>query len=135
MAKGEYGRRATAAADGGVLHSLGVEFERHRARAGRSWRRYRSTSETAESVLAAELHSDWSQAIEDALETADAISRERPSDLKELLIQYEAIWWWIGQDDNVLDTSTRRWLGRFHGSLRRLATASMVARTDSDGHG
>ncbi|MBL8600039.1 MAG: hypothetical protein JNL14_20065 [Devosia sp.] len=45
---------------------------------------------------------------------------ERTRDLDDLLIQYEAIWWWIGEDDNVLDGTTRRWLGRLGCHLRRL---------------
>ncbi len=113
-------RRAPVAADS-TLPGLGVEFERRRARARRTWRRYQAVNEALDPVLAAGLHSAWSRPIEDALETAEVISRERPNDLKALVIQFEAIWWWIGEDDNVLDGSTRRWLMRFRRSLRRLA--------------
>jgi hypothetical protein len=51
----------------------------------------------------------------------DAISRDRPRDFVELLIQFKAIWSWISEDDSVLDSDTRKWLGRFRRSLRRLA--------------
>lgn len=109
--------------ESGSLPALSLEFERRRARAGRAWRSYKATSDTVDPIRAADLHSAWSGAIDDALETAEAMSREPAGDLQELLIQYEAIWWWIRSDDNVLDGSTRRWLGRFHRSLRGLATS------------
>ena len=115
-------RRTPVAADeGSSLSALNLEFERHRARAGRARHSYKATSEAVDPVRAADLHSAWSRAIDDALKTAEAMSREPPADLQELLTQYEAIWWWIRSDDNVLDGTTRRWLGRFHRGLRRLA--------------
>ncbi|MEO7223297.1 MAG: hypothetical protein ABIY37_12560 [Devosia sp.] len=98
-----------------------MEFDHHRARAGRAWRKYRARSEAVNPVTAARLHKAWSDAIDDALKTAEAISRERPGDLGDLLIQCEAIWWWAREDDNVLDGSSRTWLGRFRRSLRGLA--------------
>ncbi len=72
-------------------------------------------------MTAARLHKAWSDAIDDALKAAEAISRERPDDLGDLHIQYEAIWWWVRDDDNVLDGSGRTWIGRFRRSLRGLA--------------
>ncbi|MBN9348070.1 MAG: hypothetical protein J0I48_18030 [Devosia sp.] len=118
MASGELSRPTHK---GSALLRLGLELKRHRARAGRAWRRYQTLGDEVEPALAATRHGAWSEAIEDALKIADAISREQPSDLDELVIQYEAIWWWIGADDNVLDGSTQRWLGRFRRSLRRLS--------------
>jgi hypothetical protein len=59
--------------------------------------------------------------MDDALRIIEAISAEPVHDLRGLLAQYEAIWWWLREDDNVLDASTRRWLGRFRRSLRGLA--------------
>jgi len=120
-------RRATGAADAvsavvaSALPGLALEFERHRTRAGRAWRRYRTIDGEVEPLAAAAAYQAWSGAIDAALRTAEAISREHPSDLEELLIQYEVIWWWVGTDDNLLDGSTRRWLGRFRRSVRRLA--------------
>jgi hypothetical protein len=86
--------------------------------------RYRGTSEGADADGAAKAHQAWSDAIEDTLRIVEAISREQPRDLADLLIQYEAIWWWIVEDDSVLDTSTRRWLRRFRRALRSLAVQS-----------
>ena len=105
----------------GPLHDLGRELGRNRARAGRAWRRYTSLSEKLDPA-AIRAHQVWSDAIDDTLRTAEAISREQPLSLNDLLVRYEAIWWWINDDDNVLDGSTHRWLTRFRHSLRRLAS-------------
>ena len=72
-------------------------------------------------MAALQAHHAWSIAIDDALAAADALSLERPADIHDLLLQYDAIWWWIREDASVLDESTRRWLGRFSRNLRRLA--------------
>ena len=103
------------------MHDLGRKLSRHRARAGRAWRRYASLSEKLDPG-ATGAHQVWSDAIDDGLQAAEAIFREQPRSLNDLLVQYEAIWWWVGEDDNVLDGSTRRWLTRFRHSLRRLAS-------------
>ena len=95
---------------------------RQRARAQRAWRKYQAVEPDLEPTTAASAHKAWSDAVDDALQTAEAISHARPADLGELLIQFEVCWWWLDMDDNVLDGSTRRWLGRFRRSLRRLAT-------------
>jgi hypothetical protein len=105
----------------GSLYDLGRELSRHRARAGRAWRRYTSLSEKFDPA-ATGAHQVWSDAIDEALRTADAISREQPHSFNDVVVQYEAIWWWVGEDDNVLDGNTRRWLMRFRHSLRRLAS-------------
>ena len=86
--------------------------------------RYRGTSEGADPDSAAKAHQAWSDAVEDTLGIVEIISRERPRDLADLLIQYEAIYWWISEDDSVLDTGTRRWLGRFRRAIRSLAIRS-----------
>ena len=104
------------------LTKLGREFARRRAACQRAWRRYQASDETIDPVAASQAHRRWSGAIEDALAAIERISGERPSDFHGLLLQYEAIWWWISEDDSVLDRSTRRWLMRFRRSLRRLAT-------------
>jgi hypothetical protein len=55
----------------------------------------------------------WSHAIDDTLIAADAISRQQPHNVDQLLVRFEAVWWWIDLDDSVLDGSARRWLQRF----------------------
>nr|MBI4923082.1 hypothetical protein [Devosia nanyangense] len=115
------GIKSTALSAEGPMRDLGRELGHHRARAGRAWRRYASLSEKVDPA-ATRAHQVWSDAIDDALRTAEAISQEQPRSLNDLLVQYEAIWWWVGEDDNVLDGSTRRWLTRFRHSLRRLAS-------------
>jgi hypothetical protein len=57
----------------------------------------------------------------DALGIVETISAEPAHDLRELLVKFDAVWWWVKEDDNVLDGSTRRWLVRFRRSLRGLA--------------
>ena len=104
-----------------ALLELSEALRRNQARARRTWRNYRATDETADPGGVKRAHQAWSDAIDDTLRLVDAISRERPRDLVELLIQFNAIWWWISEDDSVLDSSTRKWLGRFRRSLRRLA--------------
>lgn len=104
-----------------TLHDLGRELFRRRARAARAWRRYAALDNELDPEEHARAHEAWSQAIDEALVTSELISRHRALTLDELLVQFEAVWWWIGEDDNVLDGSTRRWLTRFRRSLRRLA--------------
>jgi hypothetical protein len=59
--------------------------------------------------------------VDEALKIAEAISRQQPHDLADLVVQFESTWWWIVMDDSVLDGSSRRWLRRFRRGLRRLA--------------
>lgn len=115
--------RTEAPGHGTPLRRLNRELDRHRRRASRAWRKYQATSETVDPDTAAALHRVWSEATDDALQTADAISRQRPLDLRDLLIQYEAMWWWIKEDDNILDGSTRRWFGLFRRNLRVLVAS------------
>jgi hypothetical protein len=77
----------------------------------------RSSLSTSDST---EAHHAWSEVVEKALTTAETISRQRPRDLDELRIQFEAMWWWIVEDDSILDGSARRWLRRFRRSLQKL---------------
>ncbi len=44
------------------------------------------------SVAAADMHKAWYEAIDEALRVADTMSRERPNNLGDLLIQYEVVW-------------------------------------------
>lgn len=102
------------------LPELGRQFLRQRARAKRAWRMYLATSEKIDPATSVKAHQAWSDAVDDALRTVEAMSVQRPHDLDDLLLLYEALWWWIKEDDNVLDGGTRRWLGRFGRHLRRL---------------
>jgi hypothetical protein len=79
-----------------------------------------AADERADSTASRRAHKNWSDAVDDALRVAEAISVAPVHDLGELLIQFEATWWWMGEDDNVLDGSTLRWLARFRRSLRGL---------------
>jgi hypothetical protein len=102
------------------LLQLGQDLRRDQARTRRAWMRYRGASEGADPEGAAKAHQAWSNAVEDTLRIVEIISREQPRDLAGLLIQYEAIHWWISEDDSVLDTSTRRWLRDFGGQFGAL---------------
>lgn len=108
--------------DDGALPELERRLAQQRAQARRAWRRYLAADELADSVASSRAHGDWSDAVKDALRIIEEISKAPVHDLRGLLIQFDATWWWIGEDDNVLDGSTRRWLGRFRRSLRGLAT-------------
>lgn len=103
------------------LPALSRDLRRCRSRARRLWKNYQTTDEQVEPAASAKAHQAWSETIDEALVIAEAISRQQPRSLSELAMQFEAIWWWIIEDDSVLDGSTRRWLGRFRRSLRRLA--------------
>jgi hypothetical protein len=104
------------------VYDLGRELTRHRARTGRAWRSYASLGDALDPAAVTRAHQVWSDAIDDALRIAEAISREQPHSLGDLVVQYEAIWWWVSEDADVLDASTRRWLLRFRRSHRRLAS-------------
>ncbi|MEO7223090.1 MAG: hypothetical protein ABIY37_11510 [Devosia sp.] len=115
------GNRADTESHGEAVLDLGRQLVRHRSRAQRAWRQYQGADETGDPIATQRAHQLWSEAIDDALDVAEAISRQRSISLADLVVQYEAIWWWVREDDNVLDCSTRRWLGRFRRALRRLA--------------
>jgi hypothetical protein len=105
------------------LGELHTKLHRRRSKADRLWRAYRSSSEE-DSAASAKAHQVWSNTIDEALTIAEEISRHQASSLNELHIKFEAIWWWIVEDDSVLDGAARRWLGRFRRSLHHLATES-----------
>ena len=110
----------------GDLHDLDRHLRRQRARAGRLWLRYQATDREANTLVSTAAYQAWSDAVEEAIATAEQISRQRPGDLDELLMQFEAIWWWVVEDDSILDGSARRWLQRFRRSLRRLADDRVI---------
>lgn len=109
-----------ATADDTILPELDRRLAQHRARARRAWRRYVAANERADPTSSSREHRAWSEAVDDALRTVEAISMVPVHDVQGLLIQYEAVWWSINEDDSMLDASTRRWLWRFRRSLRRL---------------
>ena len=106
--------------DDGRLHELERGLAQQRSRSRRAWLRYVAADEASDSTASTMAHQDWSDAMDGALTIVEAISTAPVRDLRGLLIQFEATWWWIKEDDNVLDGSTRRWLGRFRRSLRTL---------------
>lgn len=106
--------------DDGALADLNRRLTQQRARARRAWRKYVAAGEASDSTASSRAHRAWSEAVDDALSTVEAISVVPIHDLRELLIVFETIWWWVRLDDNVIDGGTRRWLGRFRRSLRRL---------------
>ncbi len=79
------GRTGTIAGD---LRDLDRHLRRQRARADRLWRRYQATEPADDKVASLAAHQAWSDAVEEAITTAEKISRQRPSDLVELLIQF-----------------------------------------------
>jgi len=87
----------------------------------RTWRAYQSIASKADPLAAAEAHKVWSDAVDKTVRTAEEISRRHTDSLSELVMQFDAIWWWIDLDDNVLDATTQRWLNRLRRSMRRLA--------------
>lgn len=112
------GRTRTAPSD---LYILDRQLHLQRARANRLWRSYQASDDAIDTMAQTNAHQDWSDAVDDALTIAEAISRQRPLNVDELRIQFEATWWWIVEDDSILDCSARRWLRRFRRSLRTLA--------------
>jgi hypothetical protein len=113
-------RPVTMTVDDGRLPELERSFVQQRSRARSAWRRYVAADEASDPTASRAAHQDWSDAVDDALTIIEAISMAPVHDLRGLLTQFEATWWWIREDDNVLDESTRRWLARFRRSLRRL---------------
>lgn len=105
----------------GTLADLNRRLTQHRARARRAWRKYVAAGEASDPVASGVAHQEWSDAVEQALRTVEAISVAPVHDLRELLIAFEATWWWARLDDDVIDESTLRGLGRFRLALRRLA--------------
>lgn len=105
--------------DGGTLADLNRRLTQHQARARRARRKYLAADEVSDPASGV-AHQEWSDAVEGALRTVEAISVAPVHDLRDLLIAFEAAWWWARLDDNVIDASTRRWLGRFRRTLRRL---------------
>ncbi len=106
------------------LSPLALTFTRCRTRVGRRWREYQTIDEKRDPDASAAAHQLWSDTVDEALAIAEAISRQSAKDISDLLIQFETAWWWILEDDSILDGSARRWLSRFRRSLRRVATAN-----------
>lgn len=100
---------------------LARKLARCRARSTRLWRMYQAIDEKLRPDASTAAHLSWSDTIDEALGIAEAISRQRPRDIAELAMQFEALWWWLVEDDSILDGSARRWLGRFRRALRHLA--------------
>lgn len=105
-----------------ALPQLDRDLTRSRRRAGRLWRSYQRIDEKRDPAGSAATHLEWSDAVEMTLKIVDAISREQAHDLGELRVQFDAIWWWIVEDDSLLDASARRWLRGFRRSLHQLVT-------------
>ena len=103
------------------LSDKGRRLDRCRARIRRCWRDYQAIDEALDPTASAAAHTDWSKAVDDALQIAEAISREPAHNITELATKFEAMWWWIIEDDSILDVTTRQWLARFRRSLIRLA--------------
>ena len=106
------------------LTTLGRELQHCRARAACLWRSYHAINEQIDPEGSTIAHQAWSETVDEALRIADAISREQAATLSDLLIQFDAIWWWVVEDDSILDASARRWLPRFRRSMRGLAAKS-----------
>lgn len=105
---------------GDRLTALGLQLDRERERARRQWRRWQSLKEL-DDTEAAVAGQQWSDTIEAALRSAEQISQEPGSDIHDLVSKFEAAWWWLIEDDSILDATAKRWLLRFRRELRRLA--------------
>ena len=109
------------------LTTLGRELQHCRARAARLWRSYHAINEKLDPEGSTLAHRAWSEAVDEALRIADAISRKQAATLAELLIQFDAIWWWLIEDDSILDASAKHWLKLFRRSLRGLTAKTNTA--------
>jgi hypothetical protein len=89
------------------LQALGRDLERQRARARRERRRRDAISHEPSSVDAVETARKWSDTIGGALHSAEAISREPTGDLNGLVVKFDAAWWWIIEDNSLLDDTAR----------------------------
>lgn len=107
--------------DDSTLGGLNRRLTQQRARARRARRKYAAGTALSDPAKASQAHRQWSEAVDDVLRITEAISVEPAHNLRELLFQFEAAWEWIREDDEMLDSRTRQWLGRFRRSLRRLA--------------
>lgn len=103
------------------LPALARDLDRSRRRARRLWMKYQATGGQPQPAASADTYQAWSDTVDEALEIAEAMSRQQARNLAEVAMQFEAAWWWIVEDDSVLDAGMRRWLRRFRRSLRRLA--------------
>lgn len=110
----------TATADH-QLSALGRSLERRRKEARRHWRRWQALKERPQDNDATRAGEDWSNSVDATLEVSEVISRVPARDLESLATKFEAVWWWLVEDDSILDASARRWLARFRRSLRQLA--------------
>jgi hypothetical protein len=54
-----------------------------------------AADELVDFVASSKAHRDWSGAVEEALTIVEAISMAPVHDFRGLLIQFEAVWWWI----------------------------------------
>jgi hypothetical protein len=103
------------------LPALGREFEQDRARAHRQRQRWEAVRHEPDSPAATRAAQTWSATVDQALHTAEIISREPAHGLAGLVVKFDAAWWWIIEDDTLLDDRARVWLMRFRRSLHRLA--------------
>jgi hypothetical protein len=119
MATGRHHSGAQSAHGGDRLAVLALLLHRQRTRARRQRRRWQTLKEGGAEY--ANGMQRWSEAIDGALGTAEQISREPANDIHDLVIKFEATWWWIVEDDSMLDATAKRWLTTFRGALRLLA--------------
>ena len=98
--------QAHAPALGSGLSSLGRDLNKSRTRAWRLWRKYQSIDEELDRMPRTLHTAHGPRRWRRRSSVADAISREPAHTLDDLLIQFEAIWWWIIEDDSILDSST-----------------------------
>jgi hypothetical protein len=106
---------------GDRLEVLGRELTRHRRRARRQRRQLEAIKDESNAAGAAEAASKWSDAVTEALRIAEVVSREPAHDVAGLVVKFDAAWWWIVEDQSLLDDQVRLWLMRFRRSLHRLA--------------
>jgi hypothetical protein len=107
-------RRAGNAAANDRLRALGKDFQRLPVRSGSNGN---GNGSSKSQVLPMLRPGKWSDTADQTLGIAENISREPAQDVVGLAIKFEAICWWIVEDDSLLDEPARRWLLRFRRSL------------------
>jgi hypothetical protein len=123
MARGPQRSGKQLPAAGDRLTILGRRLERERARADRQRRRWQALK--AKSSPDASLAGmQWSETIATALRTAEQISRAPATEMVGLVTKFDTAWWWLVEDDSILNMTTKRWLMRFRRELHRLARSA-----------
>lgn len=114
------GKQPAKAREADQLELLGADLARAAARVRRLSHKVKVARQTGDEDRLAAISEDWSRTMDKALQLAGAIAQLPANDVHDLVVKFEAIWWFLVEDDNVLDASAMRWMRRFRRSLRSL---------------